>query len=279
MLHPTITFSTLACPAWSVETTIANARQWGYDGIEWRGGTAGHVRPDFSSSERALLRQRMRDAGLVSSALTAYSTFVSDDPQVRTANASHLKQHLDLAADIGARYVRTFVGEFGPHQTHADMIPRVVEALQPCVEHARQVGVGIVVEHHDAFVQTASIVPILDRIPDPALGALWDIANAYSVGDTPEQGFQNLKGRIRHVHVKDGVGQDDAWRLTNVGEGDVPLRRGLELLVAHKYDGAYSIEWEYAWHPELTPPERALPHALNYLRQLFAEIGAEPRAA
>ncbi len=273
-----VTFSTLACPDWSVETIITNARQWGFDGIEWRGGADGHIQPTSSPAERAALRRQMQDAGLFSVAVTAYSTFVSEDPKARLANAEQLIQHLDLAAEIGADYVRTFVGEFDPPQTHQEMIPRIIEALQPCVEHARRVGVGIAVEHHDSFVHTASIVPILDALPDACLGAVWDIANAYSVGDTAEQGIQNLEGRIFYVQIKDGVGQHSGWRLTDVGRGEVPLRRGLELLKAANYSGAYSIEWEYAWHPELEPPERALPQALKFVRTTFEEIEAGQEA-
>lgn len=276
---PRVSYSTLACPEWSVETIIAHARQWGFDGIEWRGGTAGHIRTSSTPTERSALRDRMRDAGLFSVAVTAYSTFVSDNPRERAANAEQLNQHLDLAAEIQADYVRTFVGEFGPHQTHQEMIPRIVEALQPCVEHAHSVGVGIAIEHHDAFVRTSSIMPILAALPDASLGAVWDIANAYSVGENAGQGIQNLDGRIFYVQIKDGVGQNAAWRLTNVGEGDVPLRRGLQLLREQKYGGVYSIEWEYAWHPELEPPERALPNALKYLRTVFSELESESGTA
>ncbi|MCC7160952.1 MAG: sugar phosphate isomerase/epimerase [Anaerolineae bacterium] len=270
-----IAFSTLACPHWTIETIIANARRWGFDGVEWRGGVAGHVRPDSAPGARAALRQGMRESGLVSIAVTAYSTFVSDEPRARAANVEQLKQHLDLAADIGAAYVRTFLGEFGPPQTHEEMIPRIVDSLAPCVEYARRVGVGIAVEHHDAFVRTASIVPILDSIPDRSLGAVWDIANAYSAGENVERGIQNLDGRIFYVQLKDGIGQNEAWRLTNVGEGEAPLRRGLELLVAQNFRGPYSIEWEYAWHPELEPPERALPAALKVVSSMFAKLQVE----
>ena len=30
--------------------------------------------------------------------------------------------------------------------------------------------------------------------------------------------------------------------------------------------GAFSVEWEWAWHPELDPPEAALPAALTAVR-------------
>jgi sugar phosphate isomerase/epimerase len=268
-----ITFSTLACPAWSVPSVIANARAFGYDGVEWRGGEAGHIKPQASAAERKDLRDRMRDANLFSAALTSYTAFVSPDAEQRAANVTMLKDYIDLAAEIEAKNVRVFLGELGPHQTMDEVYPRVVECLKQCGEHAENAGVGLAVEHHDSFVNTSSIVPVLSRLP-AVVGAVWDVANSYSVGQAPDEGLRDLENRILHVHVKDGVGQHDKWQLTNVGEGKVPLRRALELLRAQNYAGALSVEWEYAWHPELEPPERALPHSLRVVRQLVQEVYA-----
>jgi hypothetical protein len=35
------------------------------------------------------------------------------------------------------------------------------------------------------------------------------------------------------------------------------------------YSGAFSIEWERAWHPELEPAGIALPAALNHVRKIL----------
>jgi len=269
-MRPRVTFSTLACPYWSVETIVERAQTMGYDGIEWRGGESGHVNPTWSSAQRAALRQRMRDANLFSLAVTAYTAFVSDDANELAANLADLKRHLDLAADLDASFVRVFLGELTTGQTRAQVYPRIIEALQTALPHAHQVNVGIAIEHHDDFVRTADIAPILHQITDARLGAVWDIANAYSAGEAPEQGAGNLQNRISYVQLKDGVGVHENWRLTNLGAGHVPLSRAIELLQRQEYRGAYSIEWEYAWHPELDPPDNALPRALAYARTLLA---------
>ena len=47
-------------------------------------------------------------------AVTSYTTFVSREQAERQANVNALRSYLDLAADIGARYVRAFVGELTP---------------------------------------------------------------------------------------------------------------------------------------------------------------------
>ena len=81
-----ITFSTLACPDWQIETVIAKAAEYGYTGIEWRGGPQGHVQPDMPAAKKALLQQRCSDAGLISLAITAYTSFVSNSVEERQAN-------------------------------------------------------------------------------------------------------------------------------------------------------------------------------------------------
>jgi sugar phosphate isomerase/epimerase len=81
-----------------------------------------------------------------------------------------------------------------------------------------------------------------------------------------------LKNRLAYVQVKDGVGRAPDWKLCSLGKGEVPLKRACELLLAHGYEGALSVEWEYAWHPELDPPEIALPLALRTVRELLAAL-------
>jgi sugar phosphate isomerase/epimerase len=84
-----------------------------------------------------------------------------------------------------------------------------------------------------------------------------------------------LKDRLAYVQVKDGKRYGYKWQLCSLGHGNVPLDRAFELLLAHNYQGALSVEWEYAWHPELDPPEIALPPALQKVRKLLAAAQPE----
>jgi len=266
-----ITFSTLACPEWPIETVIAKAAEFGYNGLEWRGGAQGHVQPSMSPAGKGALRRLSADAGLFALAVTAYTSFVSEDPNERQANVDELRRYADLAAELGARYVRAFVGELPPGVDSARMHGRIVECLEAAAEHARHNGVMIALEPHDHFVRSAAVEPILQRATHPALGVIWDIGNTYSAGEDPVEGFAVLSQRLCYVQVKDGQGRGADWRLTPLGGGEVPLKRAFEMLLASGYAGAFSVEWERAWHPELDPPEAALPAALRVVQRLLAE--------
>ena len=131
-MNPT-TFSTLACPEWPIETVIAKAAEFGYDGLEWRGGEQGHVRPTLPADKKAALRQRSADAGLFALAVTAYTSFVSEDPNERQANVDELRRYADLAAELGARYVRAFVGELSGGSAGIGLVGNVDSAQLPNV--------------------------------------------------------------------------------------------------------------------------------------------------
>ena len=106
-----ITFSTLACPAWSIKTVIAKAAEFGYDGIEWRGGSQGHIHPTLSASQITSLQQASANAGLFAVAVTAYTSFVSPLAKERQASLDELRRYSDFAAELDAPYVRAFLGE------------------------------------------------------------------------------------------------------------------------------------------------------------------------
>lgn len=270
MLNP-ITFSTLACPQWPAEAVIARASEFGYDGLEWRGGPQGHIHPDLSSSAIVTIRRAVLEAGLFSLAITAYTSFVSDSPAERRANVDELNRYADLAAEMGARYVRAFLGEAPATTTLPDAYGRIVECLALAAQYAATVGVTIAIEPHDSFVRSAAVAPILGRVAHPVLSVIWDIANAFSVGEEPAEGFEVLSQHLAYVQVKDGRGRGRHWQLTALGAGAVPLKLAFDLLRASGYTGALSVEWEYAWHPELDPPEVALPAALRFVKDLIAQ--------
>ncbi|MCL4560735.1 MAG: sugar phosphate isomerase/epimerase, partial [Chloroflexi bacterium] len=204
MIRP-VTFSTLACPEWDIQRVISEAARFGYDGIEWRGGPQGHVQPGMNPEMKRAIRQRMDDLGLISQAVTAYTSFVSPDGQERKDNLETLKNYLNLAAELGAKYVRAFLGELPAGTTPTSAYSLILDCLQPAVECADAVGVTIAVEPHDDFVRAASVVPLIESIDHPRLKVIWDFGNAFSVGEAPEEGFRLLHQHIAYIHVKDGL--------------------------------------------------------------------------
>lgn len=268
-----IAFSTLACPDWSIEAILRKAVEFGYDGIEWRGGPQGHVQPWMPSREKAALRKKSEDAGLKVLAITTYTSFVSRFHEERQSNIDELKRYADLAAELGAPYVRAFLGEL-PEGTPIDssLYKTISESLHAACEYAAPGGVQIAVEPHDNFTRSAVVSPLFERnTSHPDLRVIWDLGNTFAAGEDPDESFPLLKDRLAYVQVKDGTRHGSTWQLCLLGQGNVPLVRAFELLLEHGYDGAFSFEWEYAWHPELDPPQIALPAAREAIKGLLTK--------
>lgn len=271
MIRPPIAFSTLACPEWTPDVVVDRAATFGYDAIEWRGGPEGHVSPAWPAGRRRALRNRMADQGIRALAVTGYSSFVSPDAPVRAGHLDDLLRHLELAADLGAMAVRTFIGVVEDDVSRDVLVARAIDGLSLALDRAADLGVAIAIEPHDDFVRADTIVPILRGLDDPAIGVIWEIGNAWEAGEDPADGGPALAPWIRYVQLKDGRGRGEDWRLTAIGQGEVPLGDALTMLAARGPLPPLSVEWERAWHPELEPADVALGPALAAVRKLVLE--------
>jgi sugar phosphate isomerase/epimerase len=276
--------STLGCPEWDADTVVERVSAMGYDAIEWRGGDDGTVRTEWPADRVEALRRRTADAGVGAVAVTAYPDFVAGDPLVRRRSVDHVVGHAELAASLGAPWVRIFLGIADDAPPQATVMARAMDGIRASLDATRGLDVGLAIEPHDDLVRAADVAPVLGAIADPRLGVVWDIGNAWAVGEGPEAGAATYAGRIAWMQVKDGRGSGDDWRLCDLGDGDVPIGRALDLLRSDAAPDArgerrpiVSLEWERAWHPELAPAEVAFPSALQWLRAAAARAVSASR--
>jgi sugar phosphate isomerase/epimerase len=262
-----LAFSTLACPAWSLERVVEAAARFGYEGVELRLLDGETIEPGLDVAARGRVRSVLRDAGLPVVAL---------DTSVRLADAARaaddLRSCLELAAGWGAPMVRVFGGEGSAGAGAA----AAADVLDSAASDAERLGVAIAVETHDRLSSAADVAALLARVGSPAVGAVWDLLHTHRAGEAPEAVAASLGRRLLHVHVKDGKrrpGDGAAWDLVLLGHGEVPLARCLRALRDLRYRGWLSVEWEKRWHPEIEEPEVALPQHVAVLRALAAEPG------
>jgi sugar phosphate isomerase/epimerase len=274
---PLIAFSTLACPEWDARQIVEEAASIGYDAIEWRGGTEGHVRPTWSSPRRQGLRRQMADRGVHALALTAYTSFVSPAQANRTRSVEDLVRHIELAQDLGAPFVRAFAGIREDDAPEQDLYLRVVSELEKIVDFAVEAGVVIAIEQHDDFDRAAQVGAMLDLLDHPGLGAVWDVANGSAAGERPDVGLAAIRRRICYAQLKDGTGPREDRRATPLGLGDVPLEDAVQGLLAIGSPVPISVELLRAWDPDLAPPEIALPESLRYVEAMLASLGRKSR--
>lgn len=125
---------------------------------------------------------------------------------------------------------------------------RIVASLRQAIEAAAPVGVKIGIENEHAcnLATGAEVAPVLEAAVDPNLGLVWDPANSYVAGAVafPDDYEKVPKGRILHVHAKDGVMDRavDRMQWGDIGAGNVDWPGQLAALVRDGYDGIVSLE-------------------------------------
>jgi sugar phosphate isomerase/epimerase len=272
-----LAYSTLACPDWTFEQCVEAAQRYGYEGLELR-LLDGEIITGALTGEQ---RQR-----IFTLAAQAHLSIIGLDTSVRVAQtapnnrAEQIREGLallELARDLEAPFIRVFAGPPADASIEA-AIAGAAATLEPLAQRARELGVAIALETHDAFASSAVVAQVLKQVDDPIVGALWDLLHPYRVGETAQETAQHLSGRLLHVHIKDGQRpqeQNTEWKLTLLGEGDVPTPEMLAILRAAGYAGWLSVEWEKKWHPELVEPEIALPQHAAKLHDYFSLLPKE----
>jgi sugar phosphate isomerase/epimerase len=122
-------------------------------------------------------------------------------------------------------------------------------------------------ETHDGWARADQIALLLDAVPAPAFGLLWDVGNTAEMSKEPPHKIIAAGGkRLGYIHVKDAVRAPDhpqavegGWRYVNPGEGDFCLDEAISALKKANYEGWIVLEHEKRWHPEIQEPEEILP--------------------
>lgn len=269
-----VSFSTLACPDWTMPQIIAMAVGEGYDGIELRfvqGEDALWKLPVFSGKELASTKRALEDRALNISCLDTSCRFHSPDAAERGRWISEGKRMADVAAELGAPGLRVFGDTIQPGADRASTQSWIAESMRELAEITAERGVEIWIENHGDFAGAAETAAILQQAASPKAGVVWDPANSFAATkEQPADGAARLRAVIRHVHIKDLRRDGDGWKYVLPGEGAFPLLELKAALQDLQYDRFLSFEWEKKWHPEIADADIALPHFVRWFRKNYA---------
>lgn len=296
-----LSFSTLACPDWTWDEIAEHGGEYGYDGVEIRmleGETDLLDRPEFAPDAIDANLERFRQGDLEICGVASSVRFDHLDPAEREREVAIGKLYIDLAGRLGAGFVRVFGDvippESGPGQQH-EVLRNIAAGLNALGEYADEhdAHVDVLLETHGDFADSRLMQELFLHVRSPRVGILWDTHHPWRFyGEPVAQTFERLGPWIRHTHWKDSqthsarelsaeasaaapraqslMSGHRAADYVLFGTGEFPGAETLRLLVSAGYSGWLSLEWEKAWHPDLTEPEIALPQFPTALRRLLA---------
>jgi sugar phosphate isomerase/epimerase len=165
------------------------------------------------------------------------ASYTFDDHERLTRRA------MDAAQALGARIVRVF--SFWRTVDPPRCFPAIVDALRPLCDAAAARGLRIGLENEFACnVGTAEeAAALLEMLPHPALGLIWDPANMAVLGGTPfPDGYSRLPvERLFHVHVKDCTVDNFVPTWQRVGT-NIDWGGQVAALIRDGYTGSFSLE-------------------------------------
>lgn len=272
-----ISFSTLGCPGWNLDTICRNGQAFGFDGVDFRGylDTLDITMLPMFTTFADRTRQQLANAGLAVSAISSGITVC--DPALHDINLEEARRTVAMAQGLGTNIVRIFGGGKLDHYTRGQLAAIGRECVEEILVLDGARDLLWLFETHDIWVQSQDSRLLLDAIPAP-FGALWDIGHTPRIGrETPQQTFAAIGSRIGYIHIKDAVFDSahplvmqDGWAYVLPGTGQLPLAETIMLLRQNGYDGWLQFENEKRWHPRLPEPEIAFPAYSRWVKGVLA---------
>ena len=260
-----LAFSTLGCPGWQWKKILEFASQHGFSAIELR-GLEGNLdlpmHPIFAAEGIERTKREIRDSKLQIACVSSSANLHVADPEKRAKEVGDARRFIDLAAALGAPYVRVFGGKAESDKSQMpseETKTRVATALHELGKYAGPRDVTVLIESHDHFTASSTLKDVLRGADSKHVGLLWDAHHTFATSnEDPEFTVRQLGPWIRHTHLKDSIGSGEDRKYVLTGRGNVPIERQIKSLQSIGYKGFYCFEWEKLWHPDLPDPEIAI---------------------
>jgi len=265
-------FSTLGCPDWPVEKVASEAKRLGYDGVEIRGIKRVFdlsKSPEFSDESIDATQALFADAGLEIVSIDSSAQFCKPDGADRDAAHAEAERHIEIAAKIGAPFVRVFGGYIPEGESREKWSRELAKDLSRAGAYAADRGVTVILETHDDWTKADNLIRVMEMVSMPSVRALWDFGNGYKFDDSLEHAAELYKDYVVHTHVKDFT-KDGTY--VAPGEGIFPFEKQIGLLKKIGYSGYLSLEWEKAWHEDIAEPEEVFPKTVQFLKKVVASV-------
>jgi sugar phosphate isomerase/epimerase len=251
--------SYMVASKWDLPTLIDVCKKAGVAGVELRTTHAHGVEPSLNKEQRAEVKKRFEDSGVVLWGLGSVCEFQSPDKSIVEQNIETCKQFVQLAHDVGAKGVKVRPNGLPDGVPVEKAVEQIGESLVPCGQAGSEAGVEIWVEvHGKGTAEPAVMKQIMEQCGHKSVGVTWN-SNPEDVTDgSVANAFELLKPWIRSCHV------NNLWRNT----GNIyPYRQLFTLLRDAGYD-RYTLCEDGVAYPDPAAGE----HFLRYYKALWTEL-------
>lgn len=274
--HVSLAFSTMGCPQWSLSTLLQRAVQYGFRGVELR-GIGGQMDltklPEFAPRRQKATVREAEDAQVKLFNLCASTQLHEPDRAKLEKHMDEARRYIDLAHQIGASYVRVFPNNLVRGEEKNVTVKRIEANLGELGDYAKGSGVTVLLESHGDLADSSTLEQILTATGRPDVALLWDTGHTFGEGhEQPSETYGRLRKYVRLAQFVDFVREGKDFRYVLLGEGEMPVRDALRVLLDGGYRGYYSFDWPKLWHKTIAEPEVAFPHFVKTMRGYLASL-------
>lgn len=278
-----LSFSTNAFTRFPLIEAVRSIARAGYEGVEILADAPHLFPPALTDAEIDSLRRVLKETGLQVAninANTAVGYYGRDfwEPLFEPSLANPVDSErgwridytvrcIELAGLLGSPSVSITSGRPVPGTSPEDSLTLLKSSLEKLIPHAEKHEVRLGIEYEPGLLieNGRELVSFLRKLDSPFLGANLDLGHSHVLGEDPETVFQELAGKVIHLHVED-IRQRKHYHLIP-GEGDMDFSRIFRLLKRHGYDGFVSVElYTYPQCPE-NAARRSMAHLQSILRR------------
>lgn len=237
-------------------------RDHGYDAVELNAETLPWAQPHIGPDTPARTISELAKLGPYSSICAHHADFGVANRDRAKAAEDWTCRLMDIALDLDIGLLHVIAAE------QADL-DALYESLDRCVEAAEAKGLTLALEPivGRAIADTATASRVLARIPDLKLN--FDPSHLHLMGDDVVMAAQKLAADIRHVHLKDAVGNVRDFAFVPLGTGEIDLDGMMHELITAGYDGVVSVEHE---SHIFANDQRSVPEVLDSAKAFFDNL-------
>jgi len=214
-------------------------------------------------------------------------------------NAKDVKDHLPMDSQAEAAALAEYAAAgIRLHAAGTIYFPKDEDAdIRSKFEYCKRAGIGVIVAGDPApetlpriekFVKEYDIrfaihnhgpedkiwhspLDVLKAVKgmDPRMGCCIDVGHTVRAGTDVVQAIQEVGPRLFNVHMKDLANFQSKESQVAVGEGQMPVRKMFEALVAMNYKGFVDLEYEI--HAD--DPMPGVTSSFVYMRGVLADMG------
>lgn len=270
-----LAISTLAFQGWELADAILACQNHRIDALEIRMGFHEWSKLELSDSVYREYAAQIQDCGLKVSDLGTSIRMIGYQEE----SLKELERNCQIAKILGCKGLRVMLGN--RHKRFSDKVPNLdYPGLGNWLTKADEIldayGTQIWVETHDEFATGKAFRTFMDPYKFRHIKSLWDIMHPLEAGELPEDTLNYIGSDLVHVHIKDGRPWEDpdlsSWKYTRIGEGDVPIREIVSLILSTGYSGYFSLEWESSWREEIRGEGYEIPKIIETFSKVMHDI-------